>query len=181
MTRCPPSPQPLSAPVLEAAAVAYLARYAASAEQLRRVLMRRVAKAVRAGLAERPEGAALVEAVVARLVGQRLVDDRGFAEGKARSLHRRGLSLAAIAAALGAKGVAREDIEAALTRLREEAPETDLAAARAYVKRRRLGPFRAAASRAQFQAKDMAALARAGFSYEIARAALQTSDGDGGL
>jgi regulatory protein len=166
-------------PVLEAAAVAYLARYAASAEQLRRVLMRRVAKAVRAGMAERPEGAALVDAVVARLLRQRLLDDRGFAEGRARSLHRRGLPLAGIAAALGAKGVAREDIDAALTRLREEEPDADLAAALADVERRRLAPYRPPAARAHFQAKDLAALARAGFSYEIARAALAASVGEG--
>src|SRR6185312_1991746 len=71
---------------LAAAALAYLARFAASSEMLRRVLMRRVDKAARAGLIDRAEGAALVAEVVARVTRSQLIDDESFALQRARGL-----------------------------------------------------------------------------------------------
>jgi regulatory protein len=53
--------------------------------------------------------------------------------------------------------------------------ETDLAAALALAKRRRLGPFRSPGVRAANRMRDLAALGRAGFAYDIAR---QVIDGD---
>jgi regulatory protein len=77
--------------------------------------------------------------------------------------------------------VAAELIEAAVDALKRETgggtnDETDLAAALALAKRRRLGPFRAPSVRAAYRMRDLAALGRAGFAYEIAKRAI---DGDG--
>ena len=44
-----------------------------------------------------------------------------------------------------------------------------MAAALAFARRRRLGPFRTTASRAEHREKDLAKLARQGFAYETAR------------
>lgn len=153
---------------LEKAALAYLERYASSVENLRRVLMRRVTRAARAGTIEPAEGRARVDATVRKMEARRLLDDAAYAGMKARSLSRQGRSRAVIAQRLAAKGVGKEAVGGALDGLAADG-ETDLAAALRWAKRRRLGPFRAAAERRERRERDLAALGRAGFAYEIAR------------
>lgn len=162
------SPPSVTPAALEAAALEYLERYASSVENLRRVLMRRVERAARAGAIERSEGRERVAAIVERLRARRLVDDAAYADGRTRSLNRQGRSRAAIARTLAAKGVEPGAIEAALAALAETG-ETDVHAALRFARRRRLGPFRAAKERAARRDRDLAALGRAGFSYDVAR------------
>lgn len=158
---------------LEKAAYAYLERYASSVENLRRVLLRRVERAARAhpheqAATERAEGRARVDEVVRRLQARHLLDDAAYAGARARSLSRQGRSRAIIARRLALKGVPAAAVEGALDGLAADG-ETDIAAALRYARRRRLGPFRAAAERRERRERDLAALGRAGFAYDIAR------------
>ncbi len=162
-------PKKATAKHLENVALWYLQRFAASTESLRRVLLRRVDKSARAHDTDREEGAALVEDIVARFRASGLLDDRVYAEGRARSLHRRGVPARGIRLRLRAKGVDADDIEVALAALREAAPDPDLAAAIAYARRRRLGPYRSGGDRDATRERDLAALARQGFDYDTAR------------
>ena len=166
-------PKKATAKHLENVALWYLQRFAASADSLRRVLLRRVDKSARAHDTDREEGAAFVEDIVARFRASGLLDDRVYAEGRARSLHRRGLSVRGIRARLRAKGVGIEDIEAALAALREDTPQPDLAAAIAYAGRRRIGPYRRSGDREAMRERDLAALARQGFDYDTARRVIE--------
>ncbi|MCH8002677.1 MAG: RecX family transcriptional regulator, partial [Proteobacteria bacterium] len=50
------------------------------------------------------------------------------------------------------------------------------AAALAYARRRRLGPYRSPQARAAMREKDLAALGRRGFGYELARRVIETGD-----
>ncbi|NOG72637.1 RecX family transcriptional regulator [Roseicella sp. DB1501] len=178
----PAGPAPTEAALREAA-LAHLARFAATEAGLRRVLQRRVDRWARRAEAEgaaseeiaRQAGAArAAAAAVARaMVAAGAVDDAAFAASRARRLARAGRSHRAIAAHLGAKGVAAEAREAALP-----AAGAELDAALAQCRRRRIGPFAAApapedplAARAA-RLKALAALARAGFGREVAEAAL---------
>ena len=154
---------------IENAALAYLGRFATSGENLRRVLMRKVERSARAHGTERAEGAAIVDALIGRLTRSGLLDDLTYAEGRALPMHRRGASARAIRLKLRQKGVADELVEDALARLARESPEPELAAALRLAERRRLGPYRAAAARPAMREKDLAALARAGFDYDMAR------------
>lgn len=163
------APGPLTMESLEKAALGYLERYASSAANLRRVLMRRVERAARAGACERAKGARMADEVVERYRARNLLNDRAYAEGRVQTLHRQGRSRTRIAQTLAAKGVAREEIDRALAAFEAETPEADLVAALALARRRRLGPYRAAGQRSKFRQRDLAALARAGFSLEIAR------------
>jgi regulatory protein len=156
---------------LQRAALAYLERFASSAETLRRVLRRKVDKRCRARDEDPAEFGELVDAVVAQAVSSGLVDDTRYAEGRAATLRRRGGSARVITAKLAAKGVDRAVIEAAL----QGGPEDEeLVAAHALARRRRIGPYRGA-DRAAFRARDLGVLARAGFSFDIAR---QVVDGE---
>ncbi len=159
----------------------YLERYASSSAHLRRLLLAKVAHSARAHGTDPEEGAVAIEALIAELLGAGLLDDTRYAAERARILHRRGASARAIHAGLRAKGVKADDIERALAGLREEAAEPELAAALAYARRRRLGPYRGPEARAgmhdkDLRAKDLAALGRRGFGYDLARRVIDTGD-----
>lgn len=162
--------RPVSERMLENVALYYLQRFAASTESLRRVLLRRVERSARVHDTDRSEGRALVEIIVSRLAASGLVDDGAFAVARAARLHRQGKPACAIAAHLRERGIAPETIEATLSGLaRDEGG--DWRAAVNFARRRRLGPFRTG-DRAAHRDKDLAAFARAGFSYAAARRVL---------
>jgi regulatory protein len=156
--------------LLESWALHYLGRYASSAENLRRVLKRRVH---RRSPDDVPAAAPLIDALVARYRESGLLDDAAYATARVHSLHRRGESMRAMRARLAAKGVAAADIAEAVSYLRATAPDPDLEAACAFARRRRLGPFRRAEAD---HARELGAFARAGFSRRVAEAVLACID-----
>jgi regulatory protein len=167
---------PLTMAILERAAAAHLARYASSSENLRRILMHRVAKAACGDDAAAEAGRALVEALIARFVRAGLLDDGGYAETKAARLARAGASHLKIRGWLMQKGVNRAEVDRAIGALEEGSEESELMAACAFLRRRRLGPYRPPEDRASFRQKDLAALTRAGFALALARKVLGASD-----
>ncbi|MFZ5792772.1 MAG: RecX family transcriptional regulator [Pseudomonadota bacterium] len=167
----------MSGEALEAAALDYLARYAASTGAVRRVLERRIRRRA-ADDEEAAQARATLETVLAKLVRQGFLDDRRYAAAKAESLARQGRSQRWIRARLAAEGVAPDLIRAALARLAEGVPQPDLAAAIAFARRRRLGPFRPESQRPAMETKDRAALARAGFDYRTTRTVLEAASPD---
>jgi len=171
-------PPAITDSVLEKAALFYLERYAASSGQLRRVLLRRVKRATMLGAeADQIEAARRhIEALIERFLASGLLDDRCFAEAQAQSLRRRGASRRRIRERLAAKGVDRGQVEDALETMEPEGETSELAAACVLVRRRRLGPYRAAGTRREFRQKDLATLARAGFSLDVARTVLAARD-----
>lgn len=169
---------PPNAARLREAALAHLARFAATEAGLRRVLERRVARWARAAEAEgRPREAiaaataalsAEITSIAQSLVAAGAVNDAAFAESRARRLARSGHSRRAIAAHLAAKGIETDTATAALP----EGEEAELLAAIAFCRRRRIGPFARVAPDAPARMKALAALARGGFSQGLARRAL---------
>jgi regulatory protein len=169
------SGMPIDETVLADWALAYLGRFASSAENLRRVLMRRVRRRYGTDRAEVQALMPAIDGLVARFRGAGLLDDDAYATGAARSLHRRGDSKRAIAARLHAKGVAPPIVRTALDRLADGDGDPDLAAALRFARRRRLGPYRV---RDGDPARELAAFARAGFSRAIAERILACPDPD---
>jgi regulatory protein len=166
----------LTLAALQEAALDYLARYAASTTRLRRVLERRVRRrtADREGIEAARK---TIAAVIAKLTAQGYLEDGRYASVRAESLARRGRSRRWIEAKLAADGIAPILIRAALDRLAESGGQSELAAAIAFAKRRRFGPYRTPKrrSREDLQAlarKELAALARAGFDHRTARTVL---------
>jgi len=58
----------------------------------------------------------------------------------------------------------------------EDLVDPDLTAAVRYAQRRRLGAFRTSGERADSRNRDMAAMARAGFSYDLAKRVINSED-----
>jgi len=169
-----PAPPPDDASLHEAA-LAYLARYAATEVTLQRVLDRRVDRWAHAQGQEVDadrvaEARRLVRAVVARLAAAGALDDAAFAAARARSLARSGHSRRAVVSYLAAKGVAGETARAALP----VEDDAELAAALALAARRRIGPFRKpdAVPDEALRRRERGVLARAGFAHPVASRAL---------
>lgn len=175
-----PAP-PITAAYLQNAAAFHLERYASSAEGLRRVLRRRVrkAEAFDAPVMENVEQA--IEAIIEKFVSAGLLDDKAFAQTKAHSLHRRGVSGRLTREKLQAAGVNRDTVEGAIAALDVELgtdpAKRELTAAASFARRRRLGPYRVG-ERAEHRGRDLAALARAGFAYDLARKVIDAPDPD---
>ena len=169
------APAIVTADKLRRTAESYVARFSSSAEQLRRVLMRRVERSARAHGTDREEGARMADAIVARYLDLRLIDDSAFARSRAAGLFNRGEAPGAIRQRLAAQGVGAEDIEAALDHLLSETEDAgtydDLAAKAAirFARRSRIGPFRRQPADADGKRRELARMARRGFGLEIAR------------
>jgi regulatory protein len=169
----------IDAAAIDAAARDYLTRYFTSRAHLRRLLLRRVDKSLAAHGGEREPLVAAVDATLDRLVAVRALDDAVYARDKVRRLVRRGTSEAQVHQKLAARGLDASQTRAGLDAVRAEGVDPTMSAACAYVRRRRLGPYRRdPAARAERHAKDLAALGRAGFPYAVAQAALALPDED---
>ena len=163
------APRKITDKYLHNAALHYLERYATSAENLRRVLQRRVIKSAAYHGTSVTDGEQLIDALIRRFVESGLLDDAVYAAMRATSLNRLGNSQRLIRQKLRQKGVGTEATEAALESLQRDQPDPDLKAAIRLARRRRLGPYRTSGDRTDRREKDLAALARAGFSYDMAR------------
>ena len=170
-------PKKATADYLERSALFYLERYPASTHRLRQNLLRKVKRSAQVHGTNAEEGERDVEALIEKLTRNGFLDDAGYARGRALTLHRRGTARRAIALDLRQRGLGDEEIEAALNSLEDEAQEPDLAAAIAYARRRRIGCFRTR-DREAYREKDLAALARRGFSYGLAQRIIDAQDLD---
>ncbi|MBX3246470.1 MAG: regulatory protein RecX [Myxococcales bacterium] len=155
--------RPLSPERLREAALHYLGQRDASRAQLRRVLVRRVDRAVAVHGQPREPLIEAIDALLADFARLGYLDDARYAEVQARSLRRRGASTRAIRAKLAERGVAAELVDDAI----ETRGDVELVAALRHLRRRRHGPF-AREDREPDRAKELASLGRAGFSYELA-------------
>jgi regulatory protein len=164
----PPAKRPpnVSRPGLEAAALRYLERFDCSAARLRKVLTERVTKATRAGVEEAAAAAAIIEQILERYQSSGLIDDQRFAQNFAARQRDRGASRRMIEQKLRLRGISPELVQQVFPR--GESVKSELEAAHAFARRRRLGPHRKPEVREAFRRKDLAALARAGFDYETA-------------
>ena len=161
---------------LHEAALAHLARFAATEASLRRVLQSRIDRWARAAeqageadVAPRAAQARQEAAAVARkLAAAGTVDDAAFAESRVRRLLRSGRSRRGALAHLAQKGVDAETAGAALPV--NEASELD--AALAFCRRRRFGPFAREPGDAEAHRRALGAFGRAGFGRDVAEQAL---------
>ena len=160
-------------------ALHYLERYASSSENLRRVLERRVFKAsLYYEDLDVDAAKGWIGDLIKRYQGAGLLNDLSYAEIRARSLMARGTASRVIRMKLMEKGVDGDTIDQALKSLVDEHPEPELAAAIKLARRRRLGPYSDPAKREDKKERDLAAMARAGFSYDMAQRIIECNDKD---
>jgi len=170
--------RPASEAYLERAAAHYLARFASSVGNFKDVLWRKVERRGLAEGVERETAQAWIDGIADRFVALGLLDDEVFARARAGALLRRGKPRRVIRSSLVAKGVTADVAAGAVAALSSDSGDPDLDAALAFARRKRLGPYGAAGADGDRRRKDLAAFARAGFSYQLARRVLEGSGGE---
>ena len=182
---------------VERAVAEHLARYSCTRAHLRTLIDRRIRKAAREGGVIQPDLMEQLDVVLERHVGLGTLNDAAWAEMKARSLTRRGVGKALVTQRLRQEGIpdARPALDVVAEELQgsdEEQLVPDIVAACAWARRKRVGAFareveevpeptdRGAARAARdatraAERKVLAAMGRAGFSYQLARRVLELS------
>jgi len=165
-------------------ALHYLDRYSATEASLRAVLNRRIRKSATLHEPD-PDIPAWVDALLEDMKRLGFINDEAFAQTRAVSLHRSGKSARAIRQTLVGKGIRGEALDRAMAAAADELGHgedtraMDRRAGLEFARRRRLGVFNPLSEvRAERREKDMAALARRGFSYDICLAVVEARDED---
>lgn len=154
----------------------YLQRFAASEANFRRVMERKIMKSIH----EHPDQdrvscIALLDEVVSEFSKLGYLNDTAYAFGLMRSLRQKGWPITRILNRLRQQGLDEDCIDAA-----REDPENkidDVAQAQHFARKKKLGIYRTPPAPDLYK-KDLAALARAGFSYNVAQQVLQTPEED---
>lgn len=165
-------PRKVDTAYLERAALYYLERYASSSANLCKILKRKIDRRCKLREEDPAEFYELIAPIVERYIASGLLNDEAYAQGQIASMRRRGNSKRAITAKLAVKGIKAEQVDVVL----ENDEIDELQAARNYVRRRRLGPWRtkelSEEDKAAQHMKDLATLGRAGFSFHHAKIVL---------
>lgn len=152
-----PAP-PLDGDTLKQLALGYVGRYATSCARLSDYLERKLKQRGWAGPGTPP-----VAALIAHFVDLGYVDDQAFATARAASLQRRGYGVRRIGEALRAAGITESDRDLA----RDSVASGGWAAAIAFARRRRFGPFATVAPDRAVRQRAIAAMLRAGHPFEF--------------
>lgn len=176
--RDPKRPRKVTRDYLMNYATWYLERFAASRARLEKLMRGKIRLSVAEHGTDPHDAIEWMNSVLNACEKAGFINDDAYAKGRARSLLRRGKAMRVIAADLSSRGIASDQIDTALTELKAEAEDAafeevrgtdpNIAAAAAYARRRRLGPWRRPDIRDEKREKDMAALARQGFGYDTA-------------
>lgn len=147
----------------------YLSRYESSAAKVRAMLHRRLLRLKAQGIEVPPEAEEWIEHAIQTAQNHAYLDDGRYAENQVRRLAAEGRSEHYIVSKLKNDGIDSDTVR----RLLEETATTEAERAERFIRRKRLGHYRPESERADHYSKDLAALARAGFSYEVATQTLQ--------
>ena len=177
-------PRKITPEYLRRVALHYLDRYSATEASLRAVLNRRIRKSATLHEPD-PDIPVWVDALIDDMKRLGFINDEAFAQTRAVSLHRSGKSARAIRQTLVGKGIRGEALDRAMAAAADELGHgedtraMDRRAGLEFARRRRLGVFNPLSEvRAERREKDMAALARRGFSYDICLAVVEARDED---
>lgn len=165
-------PKKITAKYLHNAGLAYLQRFPASSMHFHTVMMRKINKSCRHHTEQdRGECEKLLLALIDNFKEMALLDDQGYLNGMIVSLRRRGLSSTQIHLKLRQKGYQQSEIKDALTTHDLDEYNTDhqgdFFAAITFARKKKLGAYDVLKKRDPD--KSLAAMARAGYSYDISK------------
>ena len=153
-------------------AYSYLEKYSPSKQQLRTYLFKKLIK-TNQKKSSKKEAFNLIDSVISTLVDQKLLSDKYYSDTKSKAFLKRGYSLNKIRYNLIKKGIDEKYIKDSISKIKENESNPDFFSAIKMCKRRRIGPCREESNRPLFYKKDIAILARSGFSYELSKKVLE--------
>ncbi len=171
-------PKKITETYLHNSGLYYLQRFAASKAHFKSVMMRKVRRSCQHHTDQDLEACkAMVERLAGVFEASGLLNDESYVNGAVASLMRQGRSDKYIRAKLLSKRLSLEQISSALESFRQQegknAQDTEIEAALRFIRRKKIGPYRPQELRSELLRKDLGALARAGFSYDIAQRVLE--------
>ena len=174
-------PKKITEKYLYNAGLAYLQRFPASSNHFKTVMMRRINKSCRYHTEQNMEDCvALLDKTVEKFQELALLDDTAYLKGMVTSLRRRGLPAFQIEMKLKQKGLDSNAIQNALrdfdTDEFDTADKGDIYAALIFIRKKRLGPYDTTSRHTP--EKSLATMARAGYSYDIAKKVLEMDDNE---
>ena len=146
----------------------YLEKYNASKQQLRTYLVKKLIKK-RQKISSKKEIFNLIDSIITTLVDNKFISDKHYSDIKSKTFLKRGYSLNKIRYSLIKKGIDEKYIKASISKIKEKESDPDFFSAIKLCKKRRIGPIREESNRSLFYKKDIAILARSGFSYELSK------------
>jgi len=153
-------------------AYSYLEKYSPSKQQLRTYLFKKIVKRGQ-NISSKKEIFNLIDTVILSLEEQKFLSDKYYSDAKSKAFLRKGYSLNKIRYNLIKKGIDDKYIKSSISKIRENESDPDFFSAIKMCKRRRIGACRDESNRTLFYKKDISILARAGFSYEVAKKVLE--------
>lgn len=166
-------PKKITEKYLYNSGLAYLQRFPTSTPHFRRIMGRKIDRSCNYHKEQDREACiALLDGAVATFVRMGLLNDDAWLTAMVGSLRRRGLSSQAILSKLQQKGMTQGNILSVLRDL-DGSEDAELSAAIRLMRKKRLGCFRKGPD--DNRNKELAALARAGFGFDIAQKALSLS------
>lgn len=165
-------PKKITETYLHNSGLYYLQRFAASSGHFHAVMKRKIDRSCRHHPdQDRAVCMALLEQMIVKFQSLGLLDDETYTRAAVASLRRRGLSERAILTRMQAKNVPAENVRAAIRHYNSENSlkdeDSEMQAALKLARKKRFGPY--AGEKPYDRNKALAAFARAGFSFEIAR------------
>lgn len=168
--REPKGPRPpLDDEALRELGLRYVGRYATTRAKFSRYLNRKLHERGWAG-----ERAPQVDALAEKFAALGFIDDQGFAEGRARSLGRRGYGPNRVRQDLFAAGINAGDGVNAV----ELAETSAFEAADAFARKKRIGPYADRPIDDDRRRKMLAAMLRAGHDFAMARRFVEAAPGE---
>lgn len=177
----------ISPKYLENAGLAYLQRFSASSSHFKTIMLRKVKRS----FADHPDQdmtqcLAWLDALIEKFQHYGYLNDALYAKSLAKNLRYKGFSQYAALHHMAQKGIPHDTAKTYLDTLDQEflsqatnIQDPDYISALRLCKRRRIGPFRRQdTDKDTFAQKELASLARNGYSYDTAKTALDTSPQD---
>ena len=149
-------------------AYSYLEKYSPSKQQLRIYLFKKLIK-TKQNISSKKEIFNLIDSIITTLVDNKFISDKHYSDIKSKTFLKRGYSLNKIRYSLIKKGIDEKYIKASISKIKEKESDPDFFSAIKLCKKRRIGPIREESNRSLFYKKDIAILARSGFSYELSK------------
>ncbi len=155
----------LSEKSMENQALYYLRRFSPSVKQFKQVMLRKAKRRIKEAGGELEAAVTWLDALTERFQKLGYLDDSRLAVVKAASLRRGGKSSRMMQAQLKQKGLGAELV----TKVTRDGPEAELEAAKVLARKKRLGPWSKVPLTPELSRKHLATLARAGYSYAVAK------------
>ena len=152
-------------------AYSYIEKYSPSKQQLRTYLFKKVIRKNQK-IFNKKEIFNLIDSIILTLEEQKFISDEYYSDAKSKAYLRRGYSLNKIRYNLIKKGINEKYVKSSISKIQQNETDPDFFSAIKMCKKRRIGASREESNRPLFYKKDIAILARSGFSYDISKKVL---------